>query len=75
MRRSMLEKKYCFLRFSIEINDIIRQAAGKHPFDIFWGTINGSTPQQERQGIVDAFMEYDGPGLLDTEPEGRQVQV
>lgn len=35
----------------------------------FWGTINGSTPQQERQGIIDAFTEYDGPACLILNPK------
>ena len=35
----------------------------------FWGAINGSTPQADRQGIVDAFSEYEGPGCLVLNPK------
>ena len=62
-------KKVLLFTIFNRINNIIWQAVGKHPFDTFWGTINGSTPQQERQGIVDAFMEYDGPGCLILNPK------
>jgi SNF2 family DNA or RNA helicase len=34
----------------------------------YWGSINGSTPQQNRQVIVDEFTEYDGPGVLILNP-------
>lgn len=36
---------------------------------IFWGAINGSTPQGERQAIVDNFSSYDGPACLILNPK------
>lgn len=41
-------------------------AAGLPP--AFWGAINGSTPSEDRQPIVDAFSAYDGPGVLVLNP-------
>ena len=37
--------------------------------EAFWGAINGSTPQEERQVIVDEFSNYDGPGCLVLNPK------
>ena len=62
-------KKVLIFTIFNRCNEIIRQATGKHPFDTFWGNINGSTPQQERQAIVDMFMEFDGPGCLILNPK------
>jgi SNF2 family DNA or RNA helicase len=39
------------------------------PSYTFWGTINGSTPQQDRQTIIDAFTEYKGPACLILNPK------
>ncbi len=46
---------------------ILRESAQSLP-DAFWGAINGSTRQDERQGIVDRFSEHDGPAVLVLNP-------
>lgn len=48
--------------------DLIR-AAGKSLPSALWGAINGSTPQEERQKLVDAFSEHDGPACLILNPK------
>jgi SNF2 family DNA or RNA helicase len=48
--------------------DLIREAASGFP-PAFWGAINGSTPQEERQEIVDSFSAHDGPGCLVLNPK------
>ncbi len=35
----------------------------------YWGAINGSTPQEDRQEIVDEFSKFDGPGCLFLNPK------
>ena len=62
-------KKVLLFAIFNRCGDIVRQAAAGHLPDAFWGAINGSTPQQERQVIVDAFMAYDGPGCLVLNPK------
>ncbi len=49
--------------------EIIREAAQGRVPDAYWGAINGSTPQKERQAIVDAFSGHDGPGCLVLNPK------
>nr|WP_319384382.1 DEAD/DEAH box helicase [uncultured Roseibium sp.] len=48
--------------------DLIKDALapGAH---VFWEAINGSTPQLERQSIVDGFTNHDGPGCLVLNPK------
>jgi SNF2 family DNA or RNA helicase len=46
---------------------ILREAARSLP-TAFWGAINGSTPQNERQSIVDRFSEHEGPAVLVLNP-------
>jgi SNF2 family DNA or RNA helicase len=36
--------------------------------EAMWGAINGSTPQEERQPIVDRFTNHDGPAVLILNP-------
>jgi SNF2 family DNA or RNA helicase len=48
--------------------DLIRQAANELP-PAFWGAINGATPQEMRQEIVDRFSAHDGPGCLVLNPK------
>jgi len=48
--------------------DLIRWAGQNLP-PAYWGAINGSTPQEERQKIVDAFSGHDGPGCLVLNPK------
>lgn len=58
------------LIFSIfnRCGDLIRDCARDLP-EAYWGAINGSTPQEERQKIVDDFSEFDGPGCLVLNPK------
>tara|TARA_B110000908_G_scaffold10129_1_gene12184 strand:+ start:2224 stop:4047 length:1824 start_codon:yes stop_codon:yes gene_type:complete len=35
----------------------------------FWSYINGSTPQEDRQDIVDQFTDFDGPSVLVLNPK------
>lgn len=37
--------------------------------DVHWGAINGSTPQDRRQPIIDAFAAHDGPACLVLNPK------
>lgn len=46
---------------------LLREAAGNLSF-AYWGAINGSTPVEERQQIVDLFSEHDGPAVLVLNP-------
>jgi SNF2 family DNA or RNA helicase len=46
---------------------LIREAAAELP-TAYWGAINGSTPQVNRQPIVDAFATHDGPAVLVLNP-------
>lgn len=36
---------------------------------VYWGAINGSTLQGDRQSIIDSFSAYDGPGCLVLNPK------
>lgn len=49
--------------------EIIREAAEGRIPEAFWGAVNGSTPANERQAIVDAFTRHDGPGCLVLNPK------
>jgi SNF2 family DNA or RNA helicase len=49
--------------------EIIRQAAAGQLPDALWGAINGSTPQEERQAIVDEFSSHAGPACLVLNPK------
>jgi len=46
---------------------ILREASGTLP-TAFWGAINGSTPQHDRQPTVDRFSDHDGPAVLILNP-------
>lgn len=48
--------------------ELIREAAADLPA-AFWGAINGSTPQENRQKIVDRFSAFEGPGCLILNPK------
>lgn len=48
--------------------DLIREAARDLPA-AYWGAINGSTPQEDRQRLVDEFSDYEGPGCLILNPK------
>ena len=46
---------------------ILRESARSLP-EAFWGAINGSTPQNDRQATVDRFSEQEGPAVLILNP-------
>jgi len=48
--------------------DLIREAACD-VVPAYWGAINGSTPQQDRQRIVDEFSAFEGPACLVLNPK------
>ncbi len=48
--------------------ELIRGATAAPP-NTFWGAINGSTPQEDRQTIVDTFTDHPGPGCLILNPK------
>ncbi|WP_027155583.1 DEAD/DEAH box helicase [Mesorhizobium sp. WSM2561] len=48
--------------------DLLREACARLPA-AYWGAINGSTPQEERQPIIDDFSAYEGPGCLVLNPK------
>lgn len=50
------------------IGDLIRKAC-KETGDTYWGAINGSTPQEDRQAIVDEFSKHEGPACLILNPK------
>lgn len=59
-------KVLVFANFN-QCGPLIRQAAKETP-QAFWGTINGATPQADRQTTVDCFSDYDGPAVLILNP-------
>lgn len=50
------------------IGDLIREAGCNLP-PAYWGAINGSTDQADRQNIIDEFSEHEGPGCLILNPK------
>lgn len=50
------------------LGDLIRQAAKGLP-KAYWGAINGSTDQSDRQTIIDKFSAHEGPGCLVLNPK------
>lgn len=58
------------LVFSIfnKISDFLHEAGKELPC-AFWGAINGTTPQEDRQIIVDEFSKHNGPGVLILNPK------
>lgn len=50
--------------------ELIKKASGEKVLpEAYWNYINGSTPQSERQTIVDEFSEYTGPAVLILNPK------
>jgi len=47
----------------------IIQNACIHIKNMYWNFINGSTPQPDRQNIIDEFTDYDGPACLVLNPK------
>lgn len=50
------------------LGDLFREASAPGN-QVFWDAINGSTPQAERQEIIDRFSGHDGPGCLVLNPK------
>jgi SNF2 family DNA or RNA helicase len=50
------------------VGDLIREAFKDFPAP-YWGAINGSTPQERRQPIIDEFSEHAGPACLILNPK------
>ncbi|MCL7463238.1 DEAD/DEAH box helicase [Pseudomonas sp. NW5] len=50
------------------IGDLIREAGVELP-PAYWGAINGSTAQADRQRIIDEFSSHEGPGCLVLNPK------
>lgn len=50
------------------IGDLLKQACSHMP-DTHWGAINGSTPQEDRQTIIDVFAVHEGPACLVLNPK------
>lgn len=50
------------------IGDLLKDASIEFA-SAYWGAINGSTPQQERQCIIDEFTNHEGPGCLVLNPK------
>lgn len=50
------------------IGDLLMEAVQSLP-NAYWGAINGSTPQQDRQAIIDDFTNHYGPGCLVLNPK------
>lgn len=49
---------------------LIRKAAFERNIHVsYWDSINGSTPQQDRQSIVDTFTSVEGPAVLVLNPK------
>lgn len=62
-------KKVLLFAIFNRCGDIIRQASEGRLPPAYWGAINGSTAQQDRQAIVDEFSSFDGPGCLVLNPK------
>jgi SNF2 family DNA or RNA helicase len=50
------------------IGDLLKQACSEMP-DTHWGAINGSTPQEDRQAIIDVFAAHKGSACLVLNPK------
>ncbi|GAA6164009.1 hypothetical protein NBRC116590_17130 [Pelagimonas sp. KU-00592-HH] len=50
------------------VGELLQEAGADLP-KAFWGAINGSTPQEDRQSKIDEFAEYDGPACLVLNPK------
>lgn len=61
------QKVIVFALFN-RIGDLIKEAFTGFP-NAYWGAINGSTPSDERQHVVDNFSAHDGPGCLVLNPK------
>jgi SNF2 family DNA or RNA helicase len=69
MREAFLNRRkvIVFALFN-RIGDLLQEAC-EHFSETHWGAINGSTPQEDRQSIIDVFAAYDGPACLILNPK------
>lgn len=61
------ERKVIVFALFNRIGDLLAEAL--HGVTAYWGAINGSTPQELRQQIIDDFSSHDGPGCLVLNPK------
>lgn len=61
------QKVIIFVLFN-RIEELFMEAFSGLP-DAYWGAINGSTPQEMRQAIIDDFSNHKGPGCLLLNPK------
>jgi len=61
-------KKVTVFALFNRLGDLLQEVMSDFP-GVFWDAINGSTPQEERQTIIDAFSAHDGPGCLVLNPK------
>ncbi|WP_084187152.1 DEAD/DEAH box helicase [Cupriavidus sp. SK-4] len=64
----LYEKKVIVFSLFNRVGDLIKEAAGNSN-NIYWGAINGSTPQVDRQAIIDQFSGHKGPACLILNPK------
>ena len=62
------KKKVIVFSLFNRIGELIQEAVPSGT-STFWGAINGSTPQEERQPIIDRFSDHDGPACLVLNPK------
>lgn len=62
------KKKVIVFALFNRIGDLLMDACSGFE-DAYWGAINGSTPQEARQPIIDDFSSHDGPGCLVLNPK------
>lgn len=60
-------KKVIVFALFNRVGDLLMQAF--NDISVYWGAINGSTPQELRQEIIDEFTSHDGPGCLVLNPK------
>lgn len=61
-------KKVIVFALFNKVGNLIKEEFSGFP-SAYWGAINGSTPQDERQKIIDDFSAQDGPGCLILNPK------
>jgi len=66
----MLEKKVLIFAVYNHCGELIKEASIQKALPTaYWNSINGSTPQTDRQKIVDQFSQCDGPAVLVLNPK------
>jgi SNF2 family DNA or RNA helicase len=62
------ERKVIVFALFNHISDLLIEAFPLFP-SAYWGAINGSTAQEDRQSIIDEFTKHQGPGCLILNPK------